>query len=181
MKKHILLFFVGILCSIGAMADNEVPMEITTQMNPFAYYLDAEPSKDYSTITIKYCLNADATSVTIVFLDGETIVKSVSSDKLTKTAPYSQHNIVISTAGIPSNKDITWRIDVTGPERTKYGKYSQNGTSIHRYKFYRPSSVDIIQDPTSSDYGKVLVVESQHDAINKTGLHSSPMTKKKWK
>ena len=178
MKKHILLFFVGILCSIGAMADNEVPMEITTQMNPFAYYLDAIPSKDYSTITIKYCLNADATSVTIVFLDGEAEVKSVTSDKLTKTAAYSQHSVVISTAGIPSNKDITWRIDVTGPERTKYGKYSQNGTSIHRYKFYRPSSVDIIQDPSSSDYGKVLVVESQHDAINKTGLHSSPMTKK---
>ena len=68
MKKSLLLIVVGMLCSIGVMAENITPT-ITTQMNPFAYYLEAAISADNSTITIEYCLNAHAKDVTIVFSD----------------------------------------------------------------------------------------------------------------
>ena len=177
MKKSLLLIVVGMLCSIGVMAENITPT-ITTQMNPFAYYLEAAISADNSTITIEYCLNADAKDVTIVFSDENGWEKSFTSDKLTKSQAYTQHAIDISTEGFPTNRKITWRIDVKGEGRDYYGKYSQDGTNIYRHKFYRPSSVDIIQDPSSSDYGKVLVVESQHKASTTSGLHSSPRTKK---
>ncbi len=180
MKKYLLLITIGMMCCAGAMAQTWTPVP-TTQMNPFAYYLDAELSKDYSTITVKYCLNADAKSVTIVFLDGETIVKQVEVgiDKHTKTAAYTQrHSVVVSTEGLPTNKKITWRIEVKGAGRANCGVYSSDGTNAYRYKFYRPSSVDIIQDPSSTDYGKVLVVESQHEASTTSGLHSSLRKKK---
>ena len=188
MKKHILLFFVGILCNVGAIAQviNWTPVK-TTQMNPFAYNLSATLNANQSELTIKYCLNADVKSLKIVITDGvATVTHDVTDEnKLKKTTaedPYlkasAPHIVTIPTQDLPKNTELTWRIEVKGAGRANCGVYSLDGTNVYRHKFYRPSSVDIIQDPTSSDYGKVLVVESQHDAINKTGLHSSPMTKK---
>lgn len=182
MKKYLLLITIGMMCCAGAMAQETWTPVITTQMNPFAYDLDADLSKDYSTITVKYCLNADARSVTIVFLDGETIVKQVEvgSDKRTRTAAYTQrHSEVVETEGLPMNKKITWRIEVKGEGRANCGVYSLDGTNVYSHKFYRPSSVDIVQDPTNFNYGKVLVVESQHTVSSEIGYHSSPMTKTK--
>ena len=181
MKKHILLFFVGIFSCLQLVA-----IGLTTNMNPFAYNLSSTLSADQQTLTVKYCLNANARTVTIVLLDGSTVLKEVecTGNLLTKTSsatdpylPASQHSIDIPVGDMPVGIDITCRIDVTGNGRNTAQVYSQDGTNVYRYKFYRPSSVDIVQDPTSYNYGKVLVVESQHTASTKAGYHSSPMTK----
>lgn len=189
MKKHILLFFVGILCSIGAMAQviNWTPVK-TTQMNPFAYNLSATLNANQSELTIKYCLNADVKSLKIVITYGATTVTHDVTDenKLKKTTaedPYlnasAPHIVTISTQDLPKNTELTWRIEVKGAGRANCGVYSLDGTNVYRHKFYRPSSVDIVQDPTSFNYGKVLVVESQHLSSSESGYHSSSKVKTK--
>ena len=189
MKKHILLFFVGILCNIGAMAQviNWTPVK-TTQMNPFAYNLSATLNANQSELTIKYSLNADVKSLKIVITDGAATVTHDITDenKLKKTTaedPYlnasAPHIVTIPTQNLPKNTELTWRIEVKGEGRANCGVYSLDGTNVYRHKFYRPSSVDIVQDPTSFNYGKVLVVESQHLSSSESGYHSSSKVKTK--
>ena len=184
MKKHIFLFAIAVLSCLQVMGEvvNWTPVK-TTEMNPFAYNLKAELSNDKQYITVSYCLNATAASVNIVFYNGETVYKTVSCSGLSKTTaadPYATtgHTITIPTTDLPINTNLSWRIEVQGPGRANCGVYSQDGTNIYRHKFYRPSSVDIVQDPTSFNYGKVLVVESQHTASTIAGYHSSAMKKK---
>lgn len=198
MKKHILLFFVGILCSIGAIAQVTWTPVPTKQMNPFAYNLGATLSDDQSTLTITYCLNADVTSLNVVIKkEGQEYTYPITENsKLTKTKaidsskpydPYLNSNTASHVVNIPTAGLLTelgmgtfeWRIEVRGEGRSNCGVYSLDGTNPYKHKFYRPSSVDIVQDPTSFNYGKVLVVESQHTVSSKTGYHSSKMVKTK--
>ena len=187
MKKHIFLFVIAVFSCLQVMGEvvNWTPVK-TTEMNPFAYNLKAELSNDKRNITISYCLNATAASVNIVFYNGESVYKIVSCSGLSKTTasdPYATtgYSVTIPTTDLPINTNLSWRIEVQGPGRANCGVYSQDGTNIYRHKFYRPSSVDIVQDPTSGNYGKVLVVES-NDASRNTAMgtyHSSKMTKTK--
>ena len=107
MKKHIFLFAIAILSCLQVMGQDPeywTPVK-TTEMNPFAYNLKAELSNDKQSVTIKYSLNANASSVKIVFLNGETVLKEVPSDKLTKTDAYVQHTLApISITDLPLNK-----------------------------------------------------------------------------
>lgn len=96
MKKYILLFAITIFSCLQVVA-----IGLTTNMNPFAYNLSATLNADQSVLTVKYCLNADVTSLKIVIEGGgQTITHNVTeSSKLQKTtaadpylevsAPYS--------------------------------------------------------------------------------------------
>ena len=141
-------------------------INVTTNMNPFAYNLSATLSYDNQMVSIKYSLNANARTVTIVFLDGETIIQSVSSSGIAKTTPTTQHSIDIPTTNFEVGKKISWRIDVQGHGRNAHEIYSST------YAFDLPSSVDIVKDPTSHNYGKVIVVEGSHAGYQQEGLHS---------
>ena len=189
MKKYLLLITIGMMCCAGAMAQviNWTPVK-TTQMNPFAYNLSATLNANQSELTIKYCLNADVKSLKIVITDGAVTVTHdvIDENKLKKTTaedPYlnasAPHIVTIPTQDLPKNTELTWRIEVKGAGRANCGVYSLDGTNVYRHKFYRPSSVDIVQDPTSFNYGKVLVVESQHLSSSESGYHSSSKVKTK--
>ena len=186
------------MCCAGAMAQITWTPVKTTQMNPFAYNLSATLSDDQSVLTIKYCLNADVTSLNIVIKKGgqEYTYPVTENSKLKKTGatdpskpydPYlnsntASHVVDIQTSELASKLGtgtFEWRIEVKGAGRANCGVYSLDGTNVYKHKFYRPSSVDIVQDPTSFNYGKVLVVESQHTASTTAGLHSSKTTKTK--
>lgn len=192
MKK--LLFCLVFSCTTILVS----AINVTTNLNPFAYNLSAELSADQTTLTVKYCLNADVTSLNIVIKKGgqEYTYPVTESSKLKKTKaidpskpydPYlnsntASHVVVIPTselASILGTGTFEWRIEVKGAGRTDYEVYSLDGTNVYKHKFYRPSSVDIVQDPTSFNYGKVLVVESQHTASTTAGYHSSKMEKTK--
>lgn len=197
MKKYLLLITIGMMCCAGVMAETWTPVK-TTQMNPFAYNLSAELSADQTTLTVKYCLNADVTSLNIVIKKGgqEYTYPVTENSKLKKTEatdpsqpydPYLSSNTASHVVDIPTSElastlgtgTFEWRIEVKGAGRANCGVYSLDGTNVYRHKFYRPSSVDIVQDPTSFNYGKVLVVESQHMVSSKTGYHSSSKEKTK--
>lgn len=195
MKKYLLFITIGMMCCAGVMAETWTPVK-TTQMNPFAYNLSAELSADQTTLTVKYCLNADVTSLNIVIKKGgqEYTYPVTENSKLKKTKatdpsqpydPYLSSNTASHVVDIPTSElastlgtgTFEWRIEVKGAGRANCGVYSLDGTNVYRHKFYRPSSVDIVQDPTSFNYGKVLVVESQHTASTTAGLHSYQMKK----
>lgn len=170
MKKYLLLITIGMMCCAGAMAINT-----TDKLNPFAYNLVATSSADKSTLTVKYCLNADVQSLNIVISKDGNDVKTIAvteSSKLKKTVaddPYltsAQHsvNVPISDLG---NGEFAWRIEVKGVGRGVVERYNQV------YSFYLPSSVDIVKDPTSFNYGKVIVVEGSHSGLNNASYHSS--------
>jgi hypothetical protein len=198
MKKYLLLITIGMMCCAGAMAQTTWTPVKTTQMNPFAYNLSATLSSDQSVLTIKYCLNADVTSLNIIIKKGgqEYTYPVTESSKRKKTGatdpskpydPYLSSNTASHIVDIPTSElartlgtgTFEWRIEVKGAGRANCGVYSLDGTNVYRHKFYRPSSVDIVQDPTSFNYGKVLVVESQHTVSSKTGYHSSSKEKTK--
>ncbi len=126
-------------------------------LNPFAYGLKSELSADNSKVTVSYSLNADATSVKIVIMDGETAVKTVESDKLVKGV----HSLEIPTAGLESNKDYTWKVEVTGAEH-------ETVTNVNTYRAYHPSSIDIDVDPESPYFGRILCIEGNHSVKNTT-------------
>ena len=173
MKKHILLFFVGIFSCLQLVA-----IGLTTNLNPFAYNLSATLSADQSELTITYCLNADVTSLKIVIEgEGQTITHNVTAaSKLKKTVadkPYfSPYEETISTDGLGAGT-FTWRIEVTGAGRNEIQVYSQDGTNAHTYPFYLPSSVDIVKDTRSFNYGKVIVVEGSHSGKGNANFHSN--------
>lgn len=192
MKK--LLFCLVFSCTTILVS----AINVTTNLNPFAYNLSAELSADQTTLTVKYCLNANVTSLNIIIQKGgqEYTYPVTESSKLKKTKaidpskpydPYlnsntASHVVVIPTSELASTLGtgtFEWRIEVKGAGRTDYEVYSLDGTNVYKHKFYRPSSVDIVQDPTSFNYGKVLVVESQHTASTTAGYHSSKMVKTK--
>ena len=171
MKKHILFITIGMMCCAGAME----AINTTDKLNPFAYNLVATSSADKSTLTVKYCLNADVESLNIVISkDGNDVkrIEITESSKLKKTVaddPYltsAQHsvNVPISDLG---NGEFAWRIEVKGVGRNVVERYNQV------YSFYLPSSVDIVKDPTSFNYGKVIVVEGSHSGLNNASYHSS--------
>lgn len=173
MKKQIFLFAIALLSSLQVMA-----IGLTTNMNPFAYNLSDTLNADQSVLTVKYCLNAEVKSLKIVIEGGgQTITHNVTeSSKLQKTVadkPYfSPYEITIPITDLGAGT-YTWRIEVQGEGRDDIEIYSQNGTSALTYPFYLPSSVDIVKDTRSFNYGKVIVVEGSHSGKGNGSYHSN--------
>ncbi len=96
--KKITLFLVAALFSALSFA----------ALNPYAYGLSSE--LDGTTLKVNYSLNATATAVSVVIMDGEEAVKTVTCDGITK----GTHSINISTLDLPTGKSLTWKVVVNG-------------------------------------------------------------------
>ena len=134
-----------------------------TGLNPFAYGLTSELNADSTEITLRWWLNAPATTVKIVFNDGETdyVVRDY------ENVAVDGYKDVIQTSALPRGKQLTWRVDVTGAgfkNATKIGK---------EYYFFRPSSVDTDDNPESANFGRLLCTEAYHEIKDKSGSGSA--------
>ena len=137
--------------------------EPTDALNPFAYALSSELSQDKSQLLVNYSLNARATDVQIVIMDGETAVKTIACDGLSK----GSHSIAIPTAGLPEHKQLTWKVEVKGAEVTEPTEYAVN------YSFYYPSTVDIDNNPENPTFGMLLVNEGMQKVKDVEGYVST--------
>ena len=155
MKKFTLLFVATLFSALSFAA-----------LNPYAYGLSSDLSDDEKTVTITYKLNADATSVNIVILDGETEVKTIACDgKTTK----GTHSVVdISTDGFPKGKTLSWKVEVKG---TSVASPTLHDESI---RFYLPYGMDIDVDPESDYLGQWYVIEASNDGKSKAGYQCNP-------
>ena len=141
MKKIYALFFALMVCAVSFAA-----------LNPYAYALSSSLSADETTLTVNYSLNADATEVNVVILNGETAVKTFPCKGITKGA----YTIEIPTTDFPKSTNLTWKVEVKGNSVTKP---TQESTS---YSFWGPRGLAIDTDPNSEYFGRILVSESYH-------------------
>lgn len=134
-------------------------VESASGMNPYAYALSSSLNADSTEITIHFSLNAEATSVKVIFNDGE---KDYVMRSYGKTAA-NHYQSAIPTAELPRNKQLTWRVDVTGAG-------FKNATKISKeYYFYHPASVDVDDNPQSPNFGRLLCTEGYQEITTKTG------------
>ena len=100
--KKITLFLVAALFSALSFA----------ALNPYAYGLSSTLSADQTTLTVNYSLNATATSVNVVILNGETVAKTVDCTSLGLTK--GSYTTTIPTDELPKTTSLTWKVVVTG-------------------------------------------------------------------
>ena len=155
--KKITLFLIATLFSALSFA----------ALNPYAYGLSSELSADKTTLSVKYLLNADATSVNVVILSGEEVLKTVTSTGIAKNVDAeNKYSIDIPTAGLPVGKTLTWKIEVKGA--------AHNTTNNHGgYQFYHPSGVDIDNNPESEHFGRILCNEAMQRVVDQTTKYIS--------
>ena len=123
-------------------------------LNPFAYALSSSLSADNTVLTVNYTLNATATEVNILVLNGETVVKTIPCTGITK----GTYAVEIPTAELPKEAALTWRVDVKGAAVTQ-ATFVDNSV-----KLYSPTSIDIDNNPQNENFGTVFVVEGKPDA-----------------
>ena len=150
--KKFTLFLIAMFCSALSFA----------ALNPYAYGLSSQLSDDEKTVTITYKLNAPATAVSVVVLDGETVLKTQSSTGITQ----GEHSVAISTDGFPKGKTLSWKVEVKGA--------AHNTTNNHGgYQLYHPSGVDIDNNPESPHFGRILCNEAMQSVASKTEKYRS--------
>ena len=146
MKRILISLFSVMFCCTLFAAD----------LNPFAYDLKTDYNENTLTLTLKFTLNAPATYVKLAIMDGanevwtkEYLASSYQSSKVPKTT-YTE---VIDAKELPSNVNLTWRVDVKGAAVTEATLVDNS------VKLYSPTSVDIDNNPQNENFGTVFVVE----------------------
>ena len=137
--KKLTLFAIALLASVVSFA-----------LNPFAYGLSSNLSDDGLTLTVNYSLNAAATSVNVVILNGEDVVATLPSDGTTK----GDHSMRVSAIDLPKKVSLTWKVEVNG---NSVDKPTQEATA---YSLYCPHGLAIDNDPNSEYFARILVAEA---------------------
>ena len=147
--KKLTLFLVAMLFSALSFAT----------LNPYAYGLSS--SLDGTTLKVNYSLNADATGVSVVILDGAEEVKTVTCDGITK----GSHSVEISTLDLPTGKSLTWKVVVEGTTVTK--PTLQDGLTL---KYCLPRGIGVDRSTESPYFGRIYTTEA---TAGGTSYHSS--------
>lgn len=151
MKKIYALFVALMVCAVSFAA-----------LNPYAYALSSSLSADETTLTVNYSLNADATEVNVVILNGETAVKTIPCTGITKGA----YTIEIPTTDFPKSTNLTWKVEVKGASVTK------PTIQADKYSFYLPYGMDVDIDIESPYFGNWYVIEA-YNIKGTSGYHST--------
>ncbi len=152
MKKITLFLFATLFSALSFAA-----------LNPYAYGLSSELSLDESTLTVNYSLNADATGVNIVILDGATVVETITCDGKTK----GSYTVEVPTTDFPKSTSLTWKVEVLG---NSVATPTQQTTT---FSFYLPYSMDVDVDTESDYFGRWYVIEATDGGKGKSGYHST--------
>ena len=149
--KKLTLVAIALLASVVSFA-----------LNPFAYGLSSKLSADETTLTVNYSLNAEATSVKVVILDGEIVLKTVDCTTLGLTK--GAYTTTIPTADLPKTKSLTWKVEVTGAEVAA-------PTAVSGYRLFHPAGVDIDNNIESPYFGRILATEAMQSVASKTDTY----------
>ena len=134
-------------------------------LNPFAYALSSSLSEDGATLTVNYSLNAEATAVSVVLLNGEEVLKTVDCADL--GLAKGEYTVEIPTEGLPVGVELTWNVEVQGTSVEAPTEHAVN------YSLYHPSSVDVDNNPENPTFGLVLANEAMHTVKNIAGYLST--------
>ncbi len=123
-------------------------------LNPYAYDLSSTFNSANKKLSVNYTLNANATNVDIVIMDGDMLLKRVSCSGKTR----GSHTETISTEGLPMNRKFTWKVEVKGTSKSNPTKVSTV------YSLWGPYGLAIDTDPYSDYFGRIIATESRHNA-----------------
>ena len=143
MKKFTLLLVAALFSALSFAA-----------LNPFAYGLSSSLNTDQTELTVNYSLNATATNVDFVLLDGDKVIKTVNLNGKGLVKGTYTAAITLDDPNMPLGKKLSWKIEVKGA--------AVSGYTMHdvKYNAYHPSSVDIDNNPESAHFGRILCNES---------------------
>ena len=143
MKKFTLLLVAALFSALSFAA-----------LNPFAYGLSSSLNTDQTELTVNYSLNATATNVDFVLLDGDKVIKTVNLNGKGLVKGTYTAVIALDDPNMPLGKQLSWKIEVKGA--------AVSGYTMHdvKYNAYHPSSVDIDNNPESAHFGRILCNES---------------------
>lgn len=137
-------------------------MAKASELNPYAYNLSSALSDNKKTLTINYSLNANATAVKAIIMEGDTEVKTVACTGITR----GNHTVEIPTTDLPVGPKYTWKIKVDGTSKDKPTQVSTY------YSLYCSHGLAIDKNPESEYFGRILAAEGM-DAVPATGYLSS--------
>ena len=151
MKKITLFLFATLFSALSFAA-----------LNPYAYGLSSTLSADQTTLTVNYSLNATATSVNVVILNGETVAKTVDCTSLGLTK--GSYTTTIPTDELPKTTSLTWKVVVNGTSVTK--PTLQDGLTL---KYCLPRGIGVDRAPESPYFGRIYTT----DATGGAAYHAS--------
>lgn len=155
--KKFTLFLIATLFSAMSFA----------ALNPYAYGLSSTLNADQTELTVNYSLNATATNVDFVLLDGDKVIKTVNlNDKGLDKGSYTA-TVALDDPNMPLGKKLTWELEVKGNSEEKP---TQEAT---QYSFWGPRGLAIDTNPESEHFGRILVSESHHPVKSLAGYVSS--------
>jgi hypothetical protein len=155
MKKFTLLFVAAMFSALSFAA-----------LNPYAYGLSSSLNTDQTELTINYSLNATATNVDFVLLDGDKVIKTVNLNSQGLVKGTYTAAIALDDPNMPLGKKLSWKIEVKGA--------AHNTTNNHGgYQFFHPSGVDVDNNPESPHFGRIICNEAMHSVKSKTGTYLS--------
>lgn len=143
--------------------NSDVQTAKASELNPYAYDLSSELSDNKKTLTINYSLNANATAVKAIIMEGDTEVKTVACTGITR----GNHTVEIPTTDLPVGPKYTWKIKVDGTSKSVPTKVST------QYSLWGPYGLDIDKNPESAYFGRILATESYHGAKDLSGYLST--------
>ena len=151
MKKITLFLFASLFSALSFAA-----------LNPYAYGLSSTLSADQTTLTVNYSLNATATSVNVVILNGETVAKTVDCTSLGLTK--GSYTTTIPTDELPKTTSLTWKVVVNGTSVTK--PTLQDGLTL---KYCLPRGIGVDCSTESPYFGRIYTT----DATGGSAYHAS--------
>ena len=156
MKKFTLLFVATLFSALSFAA-----------LNPYAYGLKSTLNADQTELTVNYSLNATATNVDFVLLDGDKVIKTVNLNNKGLAKGSYTATVALDDPNMPLGKKLTWKLEVKGAVVSGYTMHDV------KYNAYHPSSVDIDNNPENETFGLILTNEALHESKDKTGYLST--------
>ena len=151
MKKFTLLLVAAMFSALSFAA-----------LNPFAYGLESTLNADQTELTVNYSLNATATNVDFVLLDGDKVIKTVNLND--KGLDKGSHTAIVflDDPNMPLGKKLSWKLEVKGNSVDKPTKEETT------YDLYCPHGLAIDKNPESEHFGRILVTESMQAVASKS-------------
>ena len=154
--KKFTLFLIATLFSAMSFA----------ALNPYAYGLSSTLNTDQTELTVNYSLNATATNVDFVLLDGETIIKTVNLNATGLDKGSYTATVALGDPNMPLGKKLTWKLEVKGAAHSTTNNHGG-------YRLYHPSGVDVDNNPESPHFGRIICNEAMHSVKSETDTYLS--------
>ena len=137
--NKLLLVIISVFITLTTTAAN---------LNPFAYGLSSSYDPSTSTLTVNYSLNAPATKVELVIIDGATTAKIIDLTT-SENIRGGEHTIHSSMLGLAPKAGYTWKLNV-------YGEAKSAMTYCKTFGNYQQFAIDI-DNNTNRDFSIIII------------------------